>query len=53
MIEPAESHQETAEFILSAGVETVLIYTYFCNPTSSAGKQSAQGWSATSVHDIL
>ena len=53
VIEPAESHQETAEFILSAGVETVLIYTYFHNPARAARRQSAQGWSATSVHDIV
>lgn len=53
VIEPAESHQETTEFILSAGVETVLIYTYFHNPAHAAGSRSAQGWSATSVHDIV
>lgn len=53
IIEPSESHQETCEFIVSSGVESAVIYTYFHNPTSSPNTQSADGWSATTVHDII
>ncbi len=52
-IEPNESHQETCEFIVSAEVASVLIYTYFYNSRYSANARTAQGWSATSVIDIM
>ena len=52
VVEPGESHPETIEFIVSASdYESVLIYTYFYNPAHSPG--SAQGWTATTVHDIV
>ena len=52
VVEPGESHPETIEFIVSASdYESVLVYTYFHNPTQGSG--SAQGWSATTVHDIV
>jgi hypothetical protein len=53
IIEPSESHQEACEFIVSSGVESAVIYTYFYNPASSQNTQSADGWSATTVHDIV
>lgn len=53
IIEPGELHKEPFEFIVSTGVESVLIYTYFYNPGYSQGSQSAQGWGATTVYDIL
>ena len=52
-IEPNESHQETCEFIISAEVSSVLIYTYFYNSRYSDNARTAQGWSATSVIDIM
>ena len=52
VVEPGESHPETIEFIVSASdYESILIYTYFYNPAHSPG--SAQGWTATTVHDIV
>lgn len=52
VVEPEESHPETIEFIVSvADYESVLIYTYFPNPTRGSG--SAEGWTATTVYDIV
>ena len=48
IIEPGESYQEACEFIVDATVKSVLVYTYFYNPFSSASK----GWGATTIHDI-
>ena len=54
IVEPGESHAETFEFIIGASVyDTVLIYTYFYNPTASQDVGSARGWHATTVHDIM
>ena len=50
IIEPGESHQETCEFIVTTGVETVLIDTFFHNPRHPA---IPQGWGVTSIYDIL
>ncbi len=52
IIEPGETHQETVEFVVSTEIESVLIYTYFFNPRFHQAR-SAQGWGATSVHDIV
>lgn len=52
VVEPGESHPETIEFIVSASdYESVLIYTYFYNPARSPGTE--QGWTATTIHDIV
>ena len=48
IIEPGEIHQEVCEFIVTTGVESVLIYTYFSDPYSSNPK----GWHSTTIHDI-
>ena len=48
VIEPGESYQEACEFIVEVTVKSVLVYTYFYNPFSSASK----GWGATTIHDI-
>ena len=48
VIDPGESYQEACEFIVEATVKSVLVYTYFYNPFSSASK----GWGATTIHDI-
>ncbi len=53
IIEPSESHQETCEFILFSDIESVVIYTYFYNSLSSQYTESAEGWSATTVYDIV
>ena len=53
VIEPNESHQETAEFIIGAGVTAVLVYSYFYNSMQPKGARSAQGWDATSVYDLI
>ena len=52
-IEPGEYHHEPFEFIVSKEVETILIYSYFYNPKYSQYSQSAQGWTATTVYDIV
>ena len=52
IIEPDESHPETVEFIVASDVESVMIYTYFYNPTHSQKSRSAEGWSMTTVYDI-
>ena len=52
VLEPGESHSETIEYIVEAsGYESVLVYTYFYNPARSPG--SAEGWTATTVYDIV
>ena len=33
--------------------ESVLVYTYFCNPQRKDGDGSAKGWAAATVHDIM
>lgn len=53
VIEPGARHHETCEFILSRDVETVLVYSYFYNTEYSEVGQSAQGWTATTIHDML
>ena len=53
IIEPGESHPETYEFIVSNGVESVIIYTYFYNPRFSSGANSAEGWKATTTYDMV
>ena len=53
VVEPGESHQETSEFIVSSEVGTILVYTYFYNSMYSPGSQSAEGWAATTVYDIV
>ena len=52
VVEPGESHPETYEFIVSRGVESVLIYTFFRNPTYP-GAGAAKGWQATTVYDMI
>ena len=53
VIEPGAYHHEPCEFIVARDVSTVLVYSYFFNLAYSEDGLSAQGWSATSVHDIL
>ena len=53
VVEPGETHHETIEFIVSDHVETVIVYTYFFNPTHRDGSKSAQGWHALTVYDIV
>ena len=53
IVEPGESHQEISEFIISSEVEAVLVYAYFYNSTYSPGSQSAEGWAATTVYEII
>ncbi len=53
VVEPGEYHHEPCEFIVSRDVSTVLVYSYFFNLEWSEYSQSAQGWTATTVHDIV
>ena len=48
IIEPGESHQEVCEFIAPVDVKSVLVYSYFHNPYSSA----PWGCESTTIHDI-
>ena len=52
MVEPGESQPETYEFIVSADVKSVVIYTYFYNSRSSKFSQ-APGWGRATVYDII
>ena len=53
VVEPGESHAETLEFIVPADVGSVLIYTYFYNHMAARSPGAAEGWAATTVHDII
>ncbi len=53
VIEPGESHQETWEVLLSSDVRSVLVYAYFYNPSSYLDSEAAEGWAATTIHDIM
>ena len=53
IVEPGATHPETMEFLVFKDVEAVTIYTYFYNSAFSPGTQTAQGWGANSVHDIM
>lgn len=50
VIEPNGTHREPFEFIISANIQSVLVYTYFHN---SSSQSSAEGWGATTFYDIL
>ena len=53
IIEPGESYRETFEFITDTHASTFHIDSYFHNPQYSENSQSAQGWRATTIYDIL
>ena len=53
IVEPGGSHKETFEFIVSTGIETVMVYTYFYNSPRPQNSQSSEGWGATTVYDIV
>ena len=53
VVEPGESHHEPCEFIISKETKCVLVYSYFHNQAHSESSRSAQGWTATTFHDIL
>lgn len=50
VIEPNGTHREPFEFIISANIQSVLVYTYFHN---SSSQNSVEGWGATTFYDIL
>ena len=52
-VEPGESHQETCEFIVRADVQSVLVYTFMHNVKAPDDAASSEGWTATTVHDIV
>ena len=53
IVEPGEKHRETREFIVSMNIDTVSIYTYFYNSAASQSTRTAEGWHATTIHDIM
>ncbi len=53
IVEPGELHQETCEFVVLADIESVMIYTYFYNSRFSQSSSTPEGWSATTVYDIM
>ena len=53
VIEPGESLQETFEFLLPSDLESVLVFTYVYNSRYSDGSKSAEGWGATTIHDMM
>ncbi len=48
IVEPGESHQEMFEYVVSSGVNSVLVYGFFYNPYSS----DPTGWGTTTIYDI-
>lgn len=52
VVEPSGTHQELCEFIVSADIETVLIYTFFSNARFPRSSPS-QGWESSTVYDII
>ena len=52
IVEPGETHPETCEFIVSDGVASVIIYTYFYNPEYEQESSSAEGWFETTFLDL-
>ena len=53
IVEPSESHVESCEFIVSADVESVVIYSYFYNPRHHIRTRTSEGWAATTIYDIV
>ena len=53
IVEPGASHHEPCEFIVTKGVATILVYSYFYNQSHSENSRSAQGWTATTFHDVV
>ena len=53
VVEPGESYHEPCEFIISKEVKSVMVYSYFYNQAYAPGSHSAQGWTATTFHDIV
>ena len=53
VVEPGEYHHEPCEFIVSKEVASVLVYSYFYNEAHSKASRSAEGWTATTFHDIV
>lgn len=53
IIEPGETHRETFEFITSTDIKAVMVYSYFENSIHSQKPQTAEGWGATTVYDIV
>ena len=51
IVEPGESHRETYEFIVSKDVTSIMVYAYFYN--SRFPQSPAEGWGATTVHDMM
>lgn len=53
IVEPGESDQETVDFIIGAGVRSILVHTYFHNPDFQQGARNVEGWGATTMYDIV
>ncbi len=53
VVEPGESHQETWEVVVSSEVKSVLMYAYFYNPRGHPDSKAAEGWVATTIHDMI
>lgn len=52
IVEPGETHPETCEFIISATVKSVIIYTYIYNPRFSHSSSRPEGWVATTFYGL-
>ena len=50
IIEPGEAYSELLEFIVASEVESVMVYTYFYDPTPSS---VPNGWHRATVYDIV
>ena len=53
VVEPGESQHQVYEFMVGSGVQVVSIYTYFHNVKFRRISQSAQGWEAGTIYDIV
>lgn len=51
-IEPSGIHSESYEFIVASDVETIMVYSLFCNPYSPKGENERRAWHATAVYSL-
>lgn len=52
VVEPGESLQATAEFIVPLTVKSALLYTYVYNSKQKKGSRAVEGWPASKFHDF-
>ena len=52
VVEPGESHHESASFIISNEVNSVLVHTYFYDVRHSSSSLTPQGWGTYTAYNV-